>query len=362
MRTPNLSAAQMENAKGIEGEPTLQLAVDAPRMLEAKSARKAFDPLAAIESAYRLDVDDSEWLATLLRELQPILDDGLGVSGWFWRIHADSVEISKPTYLRCADALHDAYCTATQRGSVAGFRLVNAHGKFASNGEILGVRQLSALGPLPGGLVDQATLSVLNTPDSGLTLGGPSSTFARIPPRTRHVLRQIGTHIAAASRLRSALATETGAGTGAVFDAQGRLLDASPELKTTHTRRQLETVVRAARASRGQLRTESPAQALALWTALVEGKWTVVEQVDTDGKRFLVARRNDPSRMKLGGLSERERAILSLVAGGHPSKAIAHDLEMPTSSVSSNLKSALRKLGFRDRMELIRLTQAAQNQ
>lgn len=359
MTNADLRPAQTDAATTGERKPSSHLVVESPRILEARLVRKDFEALAALEAAYRLDLDETEWLTTLLAELQPVLDQGLGVSGWFWRFQADSLEIVKPTYLCCADTLHEAYCIATQRGPVSAFRLLNAHGRFATNSEIIGHRQLAELGPLPGGLSDQVTLSVPTSPDFGLTLAGPAPAFARIAPRTRHVVRQVGLHITAASRLRFGIAADTSAGGDTFFDARGRLLDAAPDARETRARRQLEAVVRAFRASRGHLRTESPAQALALWTALLEGEWTVFEHVDTDGKRLLVARRNKSKKMRLGGLSERERVIVSRVARGDSSKEIAHDLEMPKSSVSADLKCALRKLGFRDRMELVRLTQGS---
>ncbi len=41
--------------------------------------------------------------------------------------------------------------------------------------------------------------------------------------------------------------------------------------------------------ARGALRNADPDQALQLWRGLVDGRWSLIEQFSSDGRRFLVA-------------------------------------------------------------------------
>ncbi len=55
--------------------------------------------------------------------------------------------------------------------------------------------------------------------------------------------------------------------------------------------------------ARGKMRRTEPEEALALWRSLIAGQWTLVEQLDTDGRCYLFARRNAPGRPGSGATS-----------------------------------------------------------
>jgi len=94
-----------------------------------------------------------------------------------------------------------------------------------------------------------------------------------------------------------------------------------------------------------------PEHAIELWDALVAGRWTIVEHTDTDGRRFVLARRNDHAHPH-AELTERERQVVGLTARGFPGKYVAYELGLAQSTVSSTLRAALTKLGLRTRYEL----------
>lgn len=104
--------------------------------------------------------------------------------------------------------------------------------------------------------------------------------------------------------------------------------------------------------ARGQLRAEDPTAAIEAWKALVAGRWSLVDHVDSDGKRFLVARKNDPDHAGPTGLSRRERQILAARARGFSLKLIAYDLGLSIAGVSRGLQSGMTKLGVRHEGEL----------
>ena len=81
------------------------------------------------------------------------------------------------------------------------------------------------------------------------------------------------------------------------------------------------------------------------------GGWTIIEHGDTEGRRFVLARRNDGTHPHTG-LTERECQVAGLTARGFPGKYVAYELGLAQSTVSSTLRAALAKLGLRTRYEL----------
>jgi DNA-binding NarL/FixJ family response regulator len=107
--------------------------------------------------------------------------------------------------------------------------------------------------------------------------------------------------------------------------------------------------------ARGQLRRADQDQAIAAWDALVRGEWTLVDHSDVDGKRFVLARKNQPAVGDPGALTLRERQVATYAALGHSNKHICYELGLSPAVVSRHLRQALRKLRLRDRTELVAL-------
>lgn len=88
------------------------------------------------------------------------------------------------------------------------------------------------------------------------------------------------------------------------------------------------------------------------WRAFVAGGWRVVDHFDSDGRRYVIARRGTT----LGrDLEPDERALLERRASGDSLKQIAADLGLSISAVSRRLNRVLNKLGIRSHAELPRL-------
>lgn len=170
----------------------------------------------------------------------------------------------------------------------------------------------------------------------------------KVSPRMRVALGRLAGQFAAALRLR--LRPETQA--AAWLDPSGRVLDAEGDAVADRAalRRHALAIERARREGK-----DDPEAALASWRALVEGRWTVVERFESDGRRLLIARRNEPETWRLYALSEAERKVVAFLRLSHPAKLIAYELGYSEVMVSRLTQSALRKLGLRTRAELIEL-------
>jgi DNA-binding NarL/FixJ family response regulator len=112
--------------------------------------------------------------------------------------------------------------------------------------------------------------------------------------------------------------------------------------------------------ARGPLRSENHEGALKDWRALLAGRWSLVDHFDSDGRRFVVARRNAPPAARVRGLSEDQVRVARLAALGHPIKLIAYELGRSPRTIQNNLAIAMAKLGAGSRVELARLLSGGQ--
>lgn len=105
--------------------------------------------------------------------------------------------------------------------------------------------------------------------------------------------------------------------------------------------------------NRRRLRPASQEEAQALWKGLIEGAWSLLDHVESGGKRFVLTRRNPIGASDPNALTPRERAVLAFAAMGRQNKYIAYALGLSPSTVAAHLRSACRKLGFASRREVI---------
>ena len=102
--------------------------------------------------------------------------------------------------------------------------------------------------------------------------------------------------------------------------------------------------VRDLRAKRDLTRSE--------WRALLAARWTLVDELERDGQRYLLVRRRVPPPKGLEALTPREREALALARRGHNNKSIAYEMGITASTVAVLLGRAAKRLGC-DRAELI---------
>jgi DNA-binding CsgD family transcriptional regulator len=170
-------------------------------------------------------------------------------------------------------------------------------------------------------------------------------------PREAHRWSCIAAHVATAFRVRRQFAGSDPLATGArpsspeaILDPDGKLEHAQAPAQSDAARAALRRSVRALDRARGSLRRHDPEEAMAVWQALVAGRWSLLDHFDSDGRRFVVAHRNDARVPDARGLTLRERQVLAYAALGHSNKVIAYELGLSTSTVSTHLGRARAKL------------------
>lgn len=82
-----------------------------------------------------------------------------------------------------------------------------------------------------------------------------------------------------------------------------------------------------------------------IWKAMVAGRWTLVDQFESDGRRYVVAKVNSPASGAISKLSERESQVVALASLGRSNKVIAYELGLAEGTVATLLTRSRKKLG-----------------
>jgi DNA-binding CsgD family transcriptional regulator len=211
----------------------------------------------------------------------------------------------------------------------------------------------------PFGVYDALGINVVDASGCAFSFSAPMPDLRRPSRREAGPWRRIAVHIAAGARLRATLkgAThrEPTRGVDAVLSPAGVVQHAEPEAQGAEGRQALRDAARSIDRARTRRVRRDDGEALDLWQGLVAGRWSLVEQFDSDGRRFMVARRNDPQVTDPRALNLRERQVLAYVAIGHPAKLIGYSLGVSPSSISTTRRTAMRKLGLKTTADVVRL-------
>lgn len=316
------------------------------------------DYVSIIEAAYAPADSEEAWLQGIADAALPCLDRGLGVNAYTFDAR-NSADFRMPSFVGVGGApdreaadqiIGTAHTTVIERlyrpGPPAYFMDMAKH--FSAEG-LPGVE--ATVSELPAiGAQDMLGVRGGDASRRGCIIAVPCAGRGRLPPAEAKLLGCVGAHLASGWRLRQAHAEIDDA--DAVLDARGKLLHARADDAGAQRHRINGAFGRRSQA-RGSLRREDPRSAVALWHAMVQGEWTLVDHQDTDGKRFVLARRNRPGVPDIAALDLRERQVATYAACGFSLKHIGYELGLGVSTVSEKLKSAMRKLRLRSRAELV---------
>ncbi|MBL8952308.1 MAG: hypothetical protein JNK82_16130 [Myxococcaceae bacterium] len=312
-----------------------------------------------LEHAYDLTLSPGQWLDTIHQKFVSRLDQGFGVSIGSWAVAGPTFEFVEQSPLH-----GDAHPIANQAmAEVVGALSPEQRSRFYGPGAIDFIGSASDFGLSDAMQAACARLGLRTVRDGlgmllvcgaarcGLVVIALSKQPVALRLAERRRLRRIVTHVTAAFRLRESLRNRPLA-PAAVFSPDGALLHAEGAATGRSARRALEAAVRHIDRSRGRLRRTSPEEALSMWKGLVNGTWTIVDWVDTDARRFVVAHENHFSARSLRALSPREVDVAEYLAQGRSTSEIGYALGLQVGTVSRIARTVLEKLGVRDRSVL----------
>jgi DNA-binding CsgD family transcriptional regulator len=337
------------------------------------------DLIAIVEGAYDLRVTEEEWLQQLCDRTQAVAQADRGVAAF----HVDTrqrdllvgpVVISPdtaPEVREMLEGLGELFDRSArgelglvERGKARFFQRAFRGSVEEPNTRLFwherdpaGPRWIHTLGT---SIRDQLTLVQTHIDGLGATmLVGGLDEPRSLRPAERALYYMLSAHVKAGMRLRQRLGpgaaerTEEAPEEGAVLDAGGEVLHAEGEAKGREERDALREAARRIDRARTRALGRGP-EALAIWEGLIEGRWSLVERIDSDGKRLLLAHRNPHDVRDPRGLTPMETRVVGLAIRGYSDKLIAYHLGIAQGTASSHLTTAMRKLGVTNRVALVR--------
>lgn len=312
-----------------------------------------------VEVAYRLDLPCSEWLEALALAAAPLTPEGSGAMAYAF----DAIAPDEGVTIRAfgADRVDEDFVDATFELN----RCTEPDEAEIFYGEVVVCGTVSEVtGPANASTARdryEQTVGVRGYPDTfgvsargadrrGVAVNAPLSRPFVLDARLRRLWARVGPHLGASERLQRWLVAQPPA---AVIEPSGRVAHAEGPVREPDLRARLVEAAMDIDLARSRRGPDDVHEALAMWKGLLDGRWSLVEQFERDGRRFFVAYENPPRVRDPRGLTTRERQVVELVAEGHANKHVAHELGVSLGTVAKLLQRALVKLGFDSRHQLV---------
>jgi DNA-binding NarL/FixJ family response regulator len=316
------------------------------------------DWLSVIEAGYNLEGNDSQWLRRVLDRASPLLR-GAEPIGWTFKCTPTTFTLgcfAEGTSKALTYVARMSHALATEKSLDLTYRT----GVVIATASELVFPRLPDMHKmfkklLKGHMRDLLVINCQSGVGTGVSIGVLLKESSRATEQERRRWPKIAAHVGAAIRLRNMAAglSMDSKKVEAVLDSAGTLHDASGPAKQKDARENLREIVLRVERSRTLSGRENVDEALNNWEGLVSGRWSMVDRFDSDGRRFILAIRNDPFHPDPRGLSSRERQVAEYVGLGCSSKEIAYTLGLSEASITNCTARAQDKLGFESRSELV---------
>jgi DNA-binding NarL/FixJ family response regulator len=327
-------------------------------MKNAKPCRT--DWIALIEAGYSLAGSEREWFENLCELADPLLDSAGLRYGGIAHFTATTCRLGITRFPKILEPLgrlfHDLLDESTLDLLYRQGHIVDTASNliFPQHPNARKLLELMAL-PITGSTPD--IFSVACHSSTGECLGFSALLKERREPTALERKRwpQVAAHIGAGLRLRSKLRdlSPESLTIEAVLDSQGRMQDGHGPATQKDSRESLREAVLRIERSRTSAGRSDPDAALDNWEALLDGRWSLVDRFDSDGRRYVVAIMNVPDHSDLRGLTARERQIGELVGLGRSTKQISYSLGVSFSAVTNCTSRIQEKLGLSSQVELV---------
>jgi DNA-binding CsgD family transcriptional regulator len=318
--------------------------------------------LDCLAASYRLDLDDAAYVGHLVEVAAPLLDRGLGVMAYTYDARRpahpviDHFATSKrfdpgwlPKFYEAVEA------TGVDVGSPQHPTGFQAWGHLTC-GQASAIPKMRPFLPLfahIGGSRDAFALNALDASGRGLWLGAPLRSTAKVSPKRIMLFTRLAAHLTSALRIRRN-AGSSKPRPAAVLAPSGALLHAEEDEGVVEVREDLRRATLAFDQARTKKMRTDVELATRRWRPLVVSRWSLLDEFDSDGRRFVVAVENaPPTHAPRKQLSEREHQVMTQAHLGHSDKEIAYELGLSVSTVRVLFHRATTKLGATTRREAL---------
>jgi len=312
----------------------------------------AAHPLHLIEAAYRLDVAQSDWLLEIARTSVRVFGAPSGSLAMLYdTTRGDWIDIQDMQVHELPPAFVNGLFNHPEMHRDTVLKMVRVFNSVVFGSYNALARHFAPVLKIAMdqfSVEDVVMLNAIDPTGRGCMVTMPDLRDRKRSPGEVRTYRRLAAHIAAAGRLRrkiTALAAEGSPAdqAEAVLTPAGRMEHASGPARTRAARERLRDALLRIDSARSRRLTEE--KSVAIWQALVAGRWSVVEHFERDGKRYYLAHKNDPELAADRRLSPRECQVLGYAGLGHSDKLIAYALGLSRSTVGTLLTRARRKLG-----------------
>lgn len=313
-----------------------------------------------VEASYNLEGNDSQWLKGLLGHVSKILNRGSEPVGWTFHCTPTTFKLgsfSEGTSKALTYAARMSHALSTEKSLDLTYRTGVV---IATASELVFPRlpdmHKMFFNLLKGRMEDLLVINCQSGMGSGVSIGMLLKQTSQVTVHERRRWPQAAAHIGAAVRLRGKIAQLSSIDSPeveAILDSGGTLHHARSPAKDQDVRENLRAIVRRIERTRTHTGRADPDEALSNWEGLVNGRWSIVDRFDTDGRRFIVAIKNDPAHPDLRGLTPRERQVAEYVGLGCASKEIAYTLGLSETAITNCTARVQSKLGIHSRAELV---------
>ncbi len=325
----------------------------------------AGDLVGLIEAVYDMDGDDGNWVRGIVERARPLLDHGLGIGAFTY-------DATEPGRLRASNVVLESQIPklteATIHATLSFFTEQATRSTFLTYSCALAV----ATNPDPGiwkllqshGIHDCLNVNGVDPSGHGVLVAAMLPSVGTLAKRSERTWSRVGSHLAAGYRLRRRLRASASSPSDdvpeAVLRPNGVVEHAELPAQSAGARVQLREAVRGLERARGTMRRRDPDGAVAEWRGFIATRRSLLEHFETDGKRYLLAQRNDPPVADLGSLSTRERQAIAYASLGHNNKLIAYEMGISPSTVGVLLHRARTRLRVGSRAALLDLYRKAE--
>lgn len=316
-----------------------------------------------VERGYDLDGTEAEWIAHIVRTIRPDIDDGMGAYGFTCSITGDALTPG-PAFAMEGMSAHLADVLATMNAGAP----ASLTRSLAKSAVLCGTLE-TTLGPghtgaqyfkrfmAPHGVADGFSIFAQDGEGSAIDLSSLRPRPMVPSERAARVWLRVGYHLASALRLRRRLAAK--ARREALLAPNGAIVDALPHVQSdAGARETLRAAARSIDRARSRAGRAEPDRALASWTSLVDGTWSLVDHWESDGRRWIAVYENRPRVPDPRALNPVDRAIAQLVALAASNKEIAFALGLTEGSVAGSVHRILRRFKCRRRVDFIAMAAA----
>lgn len=325
-----------------------------------------FDPIALIESAYRHHDDSAAWLQATTQNVVEAIDPTC-LAAMSYVLGSRGPEHPVTVIAKGQLDLHEVTQMVTMGWTMATAEDTRKVAIACRKPGINSLRHILSDAPIDRWLERCRDWPVAIADAVAVLLPGPEGkpillSMACARPRRIHASEQvlwhrIAIHLSAGWRLAGRPPGTNAGDVEAVVTAEGRVAHATGVCATAEGRELLRHATRDIDRARSQTGRSDPLAALDLWHGLLAGRWSLVEHFDTDGRRFMLARRNEPRIPDPPALTRRQRQVVFYVSLGLSNKETGYALGLAENTVSAHLAAGLARLRI-NRAELVHTSAA----